>query len=118
MVDKNETPETNKTSSGMQENVAGLLCYVLWWVTGVIFLIIEKDNKFIRFHAFQSIFTFGAITIIQIILAFIPIVGWILGIIIWILSVLLWIYCMMKAYQGSRFKLPIVGDIAENQVNR
>ncbi len=53
--------QTNKTSSGMQQNVAGLLCYLFWWVTGIIFLIIEKDNKFVRFHAWQSIFTFAAV---------------------------------------------------------
>jgi len=107
-----------KTSSGMQQNVGGLLSYLLWWVTGIIFFIIEKENKFVRFHAFQSILAFGAITIIQIILSFIPIIGWILGIIVWIGSVILWIVCMMKAYQGKLYKLPIVGNIAEKQVNK
>ena len=111
----NKAPEPIKTSSGIQQNVAGLLCYLAWWVTGIVFLIIEKDNKFVRFHAWQSIFTFAAITIIQIILAFIPIIGWILGIIVWILSIVLWIVCMMQAYQGKSFKLPIVGNIAANQ---
>ena len=115
MAEQNKAPEANRTSSGMQQNVAGLLCYLAWWVTGIIFLIIEKENKFVRFHAWQSIFIFAAITIIQIILAFIPIVGWILGIIVWILSVVLWAVCMMKAYRGELFKLPIVGKIAENQ---
>ena len=116
-----KTPESNKaaepikTSSGMEENVVGLLCYVAWWVTGIIFLVIEKENKFVRFHAWQSIFTFAGITIIQIILGFIPIIGWILGIIVWILSIVLWIVCMMRAYQGKSFKLPIVGNIAANQ---
>ena len=124
MAEENKAPETKttaevtKSGTGMQENVAGLLCYVAWWVTGIIFLIIEKENKFVRFHAFQSIFTFGGITIIQIILSFIPIIGWILGIIIWILSIILWIVCMMRAYQGKLFKLPIVGNIAEKQVNK
>ncbi|HTY82455.1 MAG TPA: DUF4870 domain-containing protein [Dehalococcoidales bacterium] len=107
-----------KTSSGLDTNVAGLLCYVAWWLTGIIFLIIEKENKFVRFHAWQSIFTFGAISIIQIILSFIPVIGWILGIIIWILSVILWIVCMMQAYQGKSFKLPIVGNIAEKQAGK
>ena len=121
MTEENKTPEpnkasdSNKTSSGMQQNVAGLLCYLAWWVTGIIFLVIEKENKFIRFHAWQSIFTFAAITIIQIILAFIPFVGWIIGIIVWILSIVLWAVCMMQAYQGKMFKLPFVGNIAANQ---
>jgi uncharacterized membrane protein len=111
----NKTPEANKTSSGMQENVSGLICYLGWWITGIIFLVIEKENKFVRFHAWQSIFVFAAITIIQIILSFIPFIGWILGIIVWIISVILWIVCMMQAYQGKLFKLPIVGNIAANQ---
>jgi uncharacterized membrane protein len=110
-----KAPEANKTSSGMQQNVAGLLCYLAWWVTGIIFLVIEKENKFVRFHAWQSIFTFVAITIIQIILMFIPFIGWIIGIIVWILSVVLWVVCMIQAYQGKLFKLPIVGNIAEKQ---
>jgi uncharacterized membrane protein len=116
MVETNGAPAANKTSSGMQENVAGLLCYVLWWVTGIIFLVIEKENKFVRYHAFQSIFLFAGITVIQIILAFIPIIGWILGIVVWILSVILWVVCMLKAYQGSKFKIPIAGNIAAKQV--
>ena len=115
MAEENKSPEPNKTSTGMQQNVAGLLCYLAWWVTGIVFLIIEKENKFVRFHAWQSIFTFATITVIQIILSFIPIVGWILGIIIWIISVIIWIVCMMQAYQGKLFKLPIVGNIAANQ---
>jgi uncharacterized membrane protein len=115
MAEETKAPESNKTISGMQPNVAGLFCYLLWWVTGIVFLIIEKENKFIRFHAWQSIFTFATITIVQIILSFIPIIGWILGIIVWILSVILWIVCMMRAYQGKLIKLPIVGNIAEKQ---
>ena len=118
MSAENKAPAPRKTSSGMDENVAGLLSYVLWWVTGIVFIIIEKENRFVRFHAFQSIFAFGAITVIQIILSFIPIIGWILGILIWIGSIILWVVCMLKAYQGKMFKLPIVGNMAEKQVNK
>jgi uncharacterized membrane protein len=107
--------EKPKTGTGLDQNVAGLLCYVLWWVTGIVFLILEKDNKTIKFHAWQSIFTFAAITVVQIILAFIPFVGWILGIIVWLLSVILWILLMVKAYQGQMWKVPIAGNIAAKQ---
>jgi uncharacterized membrane protein len=113
---ENKAQEPNKTSSGIQPNVGGLLCYLAWWVTGIVFLVIEKENKFVRFHAWQSIFTFAAITIIQIILMFIPIIGWILNILIWIGSVILWALMMYKAYQGKMTKLPITGNLAENQV--
>ena len=52
-----------KTSTGLTENVAGLLCYILGWITGIIFLILEPDNKFVRFHAIQSIIVFGIISV-------------------------------------------------------
>ena len=52
-----------KSSTGLAENVAGLLCYVLGWVSGLVFILIEKENRFVRFHAIQSIYVFGVITI-------------------------------------------------------
>jgi uncharacterized membrane protein len=112
------TPPEGKTSSGMQPNVAGLLCYVAWWITGIIFLIIEKENKFVRFHAVQSIATFVVITALQIILAFIPIIGWIIAWILWVVAIILWILLMVRAYQGKMYKLPLVGNFAEKQVNK
>ena len=118
MAIETKPPEPNKTSSGMNQNVAGLLCYLAWWVTGIVFLIIEKENKFVRFHAWQSIFTFAVITIIQIILGFIPFVGWILSILVWIGSVILWIVLMLNAYQGKTIKLPIAGNLAESQTKK
>jgi uncharacterized membrane protein len=111
-----ESPKSGST--GIQPNVAGLLCYLAWWVTGVIFLIIEKDNKVIRFHAWQSILTFAAITIVWIVLQIISIIVWpffILLIIVWLISVILWIVLMYKAYQGQMWKVPVVGDIAAKQ---
>lgn len=104
-----------KTSMNLEENVAALLCYVLVWITGIVFLILEKENKFVRFHAFQSIFTFLPLFVAAWILGYIPIVGWMLATLIWILVIILWLVLMFKAYQGEKYKLPIVGDIAEKQ---
>mgnify|MGYP001075015846 CR=1 FL=1 len=101
--------------TGLEPNVAGLLCYLFGWVSGLIFFLIEKDS-FVRFHAMQSIIVFGAITVLSIIfgiLFMVPFVGAILGAILWIGTLILWILLMVKAYQGERFKLPIAGDIAE-----
>ena len=103
----------NKTTTGMEPNLEGLLCYVLGWVTGLIFLIIEKENQFVRFHAVQSIVVFGAYTVVAIILGYIPFIGWILDWIVGAIAFILWIILMIKAYQGQKFKLPIAGDIAE-----
>jgi uncharacterized membrane protein len=122
MAIENKAPEPVKPSTGMQSNVAGLLCYLGWWITGIIFVIIEKENKTIRFYAWQSIFTFAPITIIQIILSrlgLIPLVGIIFDVLFWIVwigAIILWVVLMLNAYQGNKFKLPIIGNLAENQV--
>ena len=107
--------DLGKTSIGMEPHVAALLSYLLGFITGIIFYIIEKDNKFVRFHAMQSIVTFGALFVLQMVLARIPIVGAVLIPILSIVSLILWILLMFKAYQGERFKLPMAGDIAERQ---
>jgi uncharacterized membrane protein len=105
-----------KTSTGLEENVAGLLCYVLGWITGLVFILIEKENKTVRFHAMQSIVVFGAITIVSIVLSWIPIVGTIISILLSILALVLWILLMIKAYQGELYKIPVAGNIAEKQL--
>jgi len=104
-----------KCSTGMQPNLAALLSYVLGFISGVIFIIIEKDNKFVRFHALQAIMTFGFFFILQWILGFIPLIGGILIPVVAIAGLIIWILQMVKAYQGVMFKLPFIGDIAEKQ---
>jgi len=107
--------DLGKCSTGMQPNLAALLCYLAGVVSGIIFYLIEKDNKFVRFHAMQSILIFAAIFILNAVLMFIPVIGWMLIPVISIISLILWIVLMVKAYQGEMFKLPVVGDIAEKQ---
>ncbi len=104
-----------KTSTGLAENVAGLLCYVLGWVSGIIFILIEPKNKFVRFHALQSIIVFGTLTIASIILGWIPLIGGVLDWLVGILAFILWIVLMVKAYQGTRYKLPWAGNWAEKR---
>jgi len=107
--------EEIKTSTGINQNVAGLLCYLGWWITGLIFFLIEKENRFVRFHAMQSIITFGALSALSMVLSFIPFF-WILLPIVGILQLILWVILMVKAYQGELFKLPMIGDIAEKNI--
>ncbi len=104
-----------KTSIGLSENVAGLLCYVLGWVSGIAFFLIEPDNKFVRFHAIQSIIVFGILNIASFILAWIPFIGAFFAWIIGVLSFILWIVLMIKAYQGTRYKVPWAGNLAEKR---
>lgn len=110
------TGETKSTSTGINENIAGLLCYLLGWITGLVFILIEKENRFIRFHAMQSIITFGVLMVVGIVLGMIPMLGTMLSLLISIGQLALWIVLMIKAYQGEYFKLPVVGDIAEKNI--
>lgn len=106
----------DKTSTGLAENVAGLLCYVLGWVSGIVFLIIEPENKFVRFHAFQSIIVFGIISLIGIVFSPIPVLG---GIITWLASIvgfILWIVLIVMAVQSRKYKIPWAGNLAEKWV--
>jgi len=107
-----------KTSMNLEENVAGLLCYAVGWITGIVFLVLEKENTFVRFHALQSILTFLPLSVIAWILGWIPFVGWALGALVSILMVILWLILMYKAYQGERYKLPLVGEIAEKGIGK
>ena len=108
-----------KSGTGLESNVAGLLSYLVGWITGLIFFLIEQEDEFVRFHAMQSIIVFGAITVVQIVLGILSIIPHagiifaIIGYIVWLFAVVLWIVLMVKAYQGERFKLPVSGDMAE-----
>ena len=111
--------EEKKSSTGLESNIGGLLSYVLGWITGLIFFLIEEKDEFIRFHAMQSIIFFGAVTAVMIvfgILEWIPFVGilfTVLTALVGLFAFVMWIILMVKAYQGERFKLPIAGDLAE-----
>lgn len=99
--------------TGLPKNVAAALSYVLGWVTGIIFLLVEKD-PFVRFHAMQSIITFGLLTIIPLV----PVVGWLLSPLVMIVGFVLWLVLIFKAYQGEEFKLPVIGDFAKKQLGK
>jgi len=117
-LSKKSKKETKKTELGLDENIAGLLCYVLTWVSGLVMLLIEKKNKFVRFHAVQSIAVFLPLYIIAIVFVAIPFIGWMVSSLINLLILVLWIVLMIKAYQGEKFKIPIAGEIAENQIKK
>jgi uncharacterized membrane protein len=95
---------------------AGLLCYVGWWISGLIFFVIEQRNDWVRFHAAQSLVTFGMLTVAGSLIGLIPYAGPPLAAIVWGAGFVLWIVCMLKAYRGERFHLPVAGDLAEQMV--
>jgi len=109
--------EKARSSTGLDENVAGLLCYLFGFITGIIFLVVEKESKFVKFHAMQSTITFLSLFVISTILGFIPIIG-LLVYPLWILSLILWLLLMIKALRGERYALPIVGKMAEEKAGQ
>src|ERR1700733_14738646 len=117
---------TQSAQPGMAENVAGFLCYLLGWVTGIIFFLIDK-RPFVRFHAAQSIVVFGGLHIINIVIGIVFGAGMMMagrfgafGIgaalygLISLLAFILWILLMVKAYQHEKFEVPIAADIAKS----
>jgi len=110
-------PETD-SSTGLSANVAGLLCYVAVWITGIVFIVLEKKSTFVKFHAWQSIMTFGVLTVANIILSLIPFVGWILSTLIGILMFVLWLILIIQAGTGKMWKVPWAGDWAEKQISK
>jgi uncharacterized membrane protein len=108
-----------KATFGLDENIASALTYVLGFITGIIFILVEKENKTVRFHAMQSNIAFGGIFVVQIVLSFlafiIPFIG-LLSLLIGIVTLVLWLVLIIKAFQGEKFKLPVVGDMAETYV--
>ena len=103
--------------AGLDENVAGALTYALGWITGAAFLLLEPANKFVRFHAWQSVIVFGGLSIGWFIaLSLLFPIGWFIAFaMILPLSAFLWLRLMYKAYRGERYKLPITGDMAEQR---
>lgn len=109
------TDRPSHSSTGLEPRLAGLLCYLLGFVSGVVFLIVEKEDRYVRFHAYQSVATFAGLLVLSAVLGWVPVVGGIARALLGPASLILWIVLMVKAYQGERFKLPAVGDWAEQQ---
>lgn len=102
----------SKTSTGLDKNVAAGLCYIFGWLSGLIFLLIEKEDQDVRFHAMQSVIVFGGLNLLNIALS-ISLIGIPLIPILGIVGLVLWIFLMVKGFQGEKYKLPYVGDLAE-----
>jgi uncharacterized membrane protein len=106
-------------AGGLAENVAGALCYLLGFITGILFLVLApyNQNKTIRFHAFQSIFLHVAFLVLWFVAGMIlpSIVSLVLSPIIGLAGLAVWLFMMWKTYQNQKVKLPVIGDLAEKQ---
>jgi uncharacterized membrane protein len=112
------------TTINLDPNVAAGLSYLGAWLTGLIFFLLEKQNRFVRFHAMQSILIFASLTVLSIVfsiigsvLAAVSIIGCLITPIISLLWLVVWLICMINAFQGKYFKLPVIGDYAERFAN-
>jgi len=103
-----------KTNLGLPRNTTAALAYLLGWLSGLVILLTEKDDKFIRFHAMQSIIFFGLVTVV----GFIPFIGWILFPVVALLGLVFWIVCLVKAYQGEEYMIPFIGQFAKDQLKK
>lgn len=110
-----ESPPRRSASTGLDTHVASALCYLLGIFSALAFLVIEKDDREVRFHAYQSLATFGGLMVVSVAASVIPLLGGLISALLWPLSVILWIVLMVKALQGDRFHLPVIGDWAEDQ---
>jgi len=102
-----------KTALGLDRNISAMLSYLLGWVSGLIVILVEKEDDFVRFHAMQSIVTFGALTILSITFGTMLMFVGVMGSLIQIAGIALWILLMVKAYQGEKYMLPVIGEMAE-----
>jgi len=124
--------QTAKSSTGLDENVAALLAYIATWVSGLVFFLIEKDSRFVKFHAMQAILLGAAFVVIGVLLWFLWVVGFfvsaaisdvlaglisvVLGLLFFAFSIgilIAFVMCLIKAYQNQYFKLPVIGNFAE-----
>ena len=113
------------TASGLQSNVAAGLCYLIGFITGIFFLVVDpyKSDRFVRFHAFQAIFLsvvwFALYFVFAIFSAILPSmlwrVMWMMDSVLGLAFFLLWVFLMYKAYNKEEFKLPVIGDLAAKQ---
>ncbi|WP_342305925.1 DUF4870 domain-containing protein [Methanolobus sp. ZRKC5] len=109
----------SETKLGVSENIAGVIAYLFGLISGILLLVIEKDNKFVRFHAAQSTVLSIAIIIFSIVImmvGWIPIIGWLialLSIFVYLAIFVLWIFLMYKAFTGEMYRLPILANYAD-----
>jgi uncharacterized membrane protein len=118
---------TERSSTGLDANIAAALSYFFGLLSGAVFFAIETDSRFVKFHAMQSMLASVAAIVLWIvymvlasILMYIPVLGWLVMLLLWAALALgmlgVWLFSMFKAFQGDRFKLPYIGEVAEKQV--
>lgn len=108
------TPRASR--SGLEPRFAAALAYLGGAITGIFFLVIEKQDRFVRFHAMQSTITFLGVVVAHFVLRGIPVIGPVLAFAFVIGIAILWVVLIVKAFSGEQYKLPYIGEWAEQQI--
>ena len=111
------TPTSGKSAIGLDSHVTATIAYLGGILSGIFLLMVEKDDRYVRFHAMQSTIVFLIVLVVHFVLLGVPVIGWIL-----VHAVhrrrghRLWVFLMFKAFHGETYKLPYLGDLAEQQL--
>ncbi len=108
----------DKTVLGIHQNFVAVLTYLFDIFAGVLLLIFEKENKFVRFHALQAVIVFAILYITQFVLHIFPLFGGLLSWAVSIIALVLKIFLMYTSYKGQTFKVPVIGDAVWEQINK
>ncbi len=116
------------TSTGLSSRTEAILGYLFWWLGGLVFFVIERKNRFVRFHAAQSIIFFGGVSVLLEalhLISLIPLLGFLLSIplsfastIITVIAIITWLFLMFQMYRGRNFRIPVVSGYADSLVDR
>lgn len=129
MSDPETSPFAGATSTGVDPRLSALLCYTAWWVSGIVFLIIEHQHRAVRFHAAQSLVVFGGLSLVIGLLSGLSIAmlmvsaaafqaARLLVYLVWMATVGLWLLVMLRTYQGETWRVPIASDLADRIADR
>ena len=122
-TDENRDVLTGPTSTGVEPRLAAVLCYSAWWISGLIFLIIEQQHRTVRFHAAQSLVLFGGLSLVigmlsagsvgmLVVSAAAFQAARLLVYLVWIAAVAIWMLLMLKTFQGETWRVPFASDLA------
>lgn len=110
-----ESQPVERSSTGLEPRLAAVLSYLFGFVSGIVFLVIERDSSYVRFHAMQSTVTFISLFVIGMIAQVVPFFGPAVSVLVNVVSLCVWALLMIKAWQGERYMLPMIGEMAEER---
>ena len=117
------------TSTGVEPRLSALLCYTAWWLSALVFLVIEQEHRVVRFHAAQSLILFGGLSVLIGLLSIFSVamlvvsagafqVARLLVYLVWIAAVGIWLVLMLRTFKGETWRVPIVADVADRFAER